>query len=306
MAMPRILLFYKFTPIKDPQAMMLWQKALCQELKLRGRILISEDGINATVGGSLEACKQYAKRFKEYPQFRGTDIKWSEGTGLDSDGYSLDFPKLSVKVRKEIVGFGAPGELKVNRDGVVGGGTHVKPEDLEQLISDNPDLVFFDGRNKIEWEIGRFENAIVPNTHTSHDFISELESGKFDDIKDKPILTYCTGGIRCEILSAMMKNRGFENVYQLDGGIVRYAERFGNEGRWQGSLTVFDKREVIDYDPEARKIGTCHHCGGPANRLHNCNDLQCRTRLVTCENCMDLPAYCEDHAQEEAVGTDSL
>ncbi|MDY5585489.1 MAG: rhodanese-related sulfurtransferase [Arcanobacterium sp.] len=296
MAMPRILLFYKFTPIQDPQAVMLWQKALCKELKLRGRILISKDGINATLGGDLAACKQYVKRYREYEPFRGTDIKWSIGTALDENGYSLDFPRLSVKVRDEIVGFGAPEELKVDSRGVIGGGKHVKPEDLEALIEANPDLIFFDGRNKIEWEIGRFENAIVPNTTTSHDFIAELESGKYDDIKDKPILSYCTGGIRCEILSAMMINRGFTNVYQLDGGIHRYAEKYGNTKRWKGSLTVFDGREVMDFAKDPEMIGTCHNCGNPANRLHNCDDLSCRERLVTCGDCLDLPTWCETHA----------
>ncbi len=298
MAMPRILLFYKFTPIKDPAAVMLWQKALCQELKLRGRILISEHGINATLGGSLAACKQYMRRYRDYEPFRGTDFKISLGTGLDEQGYSLDFPRLSVKVRKEIVGFGAPDELKVDSQGVVGGGIHVKPEDLEQLIADNPDLVFFDGRNKVEWEIGRFENAIVPNTFTSHDFIAELESGKFDDIKDKPILSYCTGGIRCEILSAMMINRGFTKVYQLEGGIHRYAEKYGNTKRWQGSLVVFDGREVVDYSADPQRIGQCHNCGSPANRLHNCDDLACRERLVVCGHCADLPTWCEVHKAE--------
>ncbi len=294
--MSKVLLFYKFTPIKDPQAIMLWQRALCNELKLRGRILISKDGINATLGGDIQACKQYLKRYREYEQFRGTDIKWSEGSGLDENGYSLDFPRLSVRVRKEIVGFGKPEELHVDEKGVIDGGQHVKPEELEQLIADNPDLVFFDGRNEVEWEIGHFANAIVPNTFTSHDFAAELDSGKYDHLKDKPIVSYCTGGVRCEILSAMMKHRGFEKVYQLDGGIHRYAEKYGNTKVWQGSLVVFDGREVVDYDGGEQKIGTCHQCGQKANRLRNCDDPSCRVRLVTCMDCLAKPTKCAEHS----------
>jgi UPF0176 protein len=105
--------------------------------------------------------------------------------------------------------------------------------------------VFFDGRNAHEAAIGKFKNAVVPNTFTTHDFITELESGKYDDIKDKPIVTYCTGGIRCEVLSSLMINRGFKEVYQIDGGIVKYGEVYGDDGLWEGSLRVFDSILVI-------------------------------------------------------------
>ncbi|MGV9189556.1 oxygen-dependent tRNA uridine(34) hydroxylase TrhO [Arcanobacterium canis] len=296
----KVLLFYKFAPLPDPLAVKMWQKSLCEKLGLRGRLLISQDGINGTLGGTVQACKAYVKELKSYPPFADVDMKWSEGTGIGEDGFSRDFPRLSVKVRDEIVAFGAPGELKVGPEGVIGGGVHIKPEEVENLIDANPDLVFFDGRNKVEWEIGRFEGAVVPNTTTTHDFIAELESGKFDDIKDKPILTYCTGGIRCEVLSVLMKNRGFTQVYQLDGGIVRYGEKFANSGRWQGSLTVFDNREVVDFDGEATKLAQCHTCGAPAGRLHNCDEPSCRTRMPVCEDCVQKAAFCDEHLSVNA------
>lgn len=291
----RILLFYKFTPLSDPEAIKEWQWDLCERLGLRGRVIVSEHGINATVGGSIKACKQYVKRMKSYAPFKGTDFKISEGLGLDDEGFSKDFPRLSVKHRPEIVSFGAPGELKVDNKGVIGGGTYVEPDQLEKVIEDNPDLVFFDGRNAIEAEIGRFENAVVPPTDTTHDFISILESGEYDHLKDKPILTYCTGGIRCEVLSALMKNRGFTNVMQLHGGIVRYGEKYGNTGRWKGSLTVFDNRQVMDFAGETEIIGVCHKCATPTSLLHNCDDPRCRQRLVTCPDCADS-VWCADHA----------
>lgn len=296
MANSRVLLYYKFTPIEDVQAVKLWQLALCESLGLRGRILVSKHGINGTVGGTVEACKQYVKRMKSYEPFKGIEWKISEGMGLDENNMSLDFPRLSVKARKEIVAFGSPDELKVDANGVVDGGRHVRPEEVEQVIAENPDLVFFDGRNAIEAEIGRFEGAIVPPTETTHDFIKLLDAGEYDHLKDKPVLTYCTGGIRCEVLTAMMKNRGFENVMQLHGGIVRYGEMFGNKGRWKGSLTVFDNREVMDFDGgEVATLGRCHVCSEPTKLLHNCDEPSCRVRLVTCENCAQKPVACENH-----------
>lgn len=280
MSLSKILLYYKFQPIADPKAVMLWQRDLCESLGLKGRILISEHGINGTVGGDMAACKKYVRKTKEY--FTGMEIKWSEG-GAE------DFPKLSVKVRDEIVAFGAPGELKVDDNGVMGGGVHLKPEEVNQLVEERGDeVVFFDGRNAMEAQIGKFRNAVVPDVETTHDFIDELESGKYDWMKDKPVISYCTGGIRCEILSALMKNRGFKEVYQIDGGIVRYGEKYGNDGLWDGSLYVFDGRMHLEFgkEGEAKQLGHCIHCGEATNLFKNCaNEDDCRKQVLICEDC---------------------
>lgn len=286
----RILLYYCFTPIEDPTAVMLWQRTLCEHLGLTGRILISRHGINGTVGGNLAACKQYVRKTREYPGFKSMEFKWSEG-GAE------DFPKLSVKVREEIVAFGAPNELKVDKDGVVGGGVHLKPEEVNDLVEKRgDDVVFFDGRNAMEAQIGKFKNAIVPDVTTTHDFIREIESGKYDDLKTKPVVTYCTGGIRCEILSSLMKNRGFEEVYQIDGGIVRYGEKFGDKGLWEGSLYVFDKRMHMEFSEDAKQLGHCLHCGKPTNVFHNCVNESCRKQTLMCDACAANPAtaHCGD------------
>ena len=297
---PKILLYYRFTPLADPEAVRLWQWELCRSLKLRGRIIVSPHGINGTVGGTVEACKQYIKACRSYPAFRDIDWKWSEGTGLDAEGYSLDFPKLRVRARNEIVSFGVPGEIEVDAEGVVGGGTHLSPDEVHELAESRPDAVFFDGRNAIEAAVGRFRGAIVPDTSTTHDFVRELESGKYDHLKDRPVITYCTGGIRCEVLSALMRHRGFEQVYQIEGGIVRYGERFGNTGLWEGGLTVFDKRSVVDLGPDAAVIGRCHRCGDPTSRLQNCSDPACQERLVTCPECADDQNCCPAHTPTPA------
>lgn len=286
----RILLYYCFTPIEDPTAVMLWQRAICERLELRGRILISEHGINGTVGGSLAACKQYTRLTREYPGFKKMAFKWSEGS-------ADDFPRLSVKVRDEIVAFGAADELKVDKNGVIGGGVHLKPEQVNKLVEERGDeVVFFDGRNAMEAQIGRFKNAVVPDVNTTHDFIRELESGKYDWMKDKPVISYCTGGIRCEILSSLMKNRGFQEVYQIDGGIVRYGEKYGDQGLWEGSLYVFDRRMHMEFSSKAKVIGECSVCGEPTNDFYNDDTREDRKLILFCPEHAPQPLDKSDQA----------
>ena len=168
---------------------------------------------------------------------------------------------------------------------------------MNELVEKRDDVVFFDGRNAYEAEIGKFKNAVVPDVNTTHDFIAELESGKYDWMKDKPVVSYCTGGIRCEILSSLMINRGFEEVYQIDGGIVRYGEKFGNQGLWEGSLYVFDKRMHTEFgpedDPDFVQLGHCVHCGEATNQHYNCaNEPDCRRQYLSCPDCREKQPYC--------------
>ena len=282
--MQKILLYYKFTPIKDPEAVKLWQKTLCASLNLKGRIIVSHQGLNGTVGGEIEDLKKYIKGTKEFPGFKNTVFKWSAG-GRE------DFPRLSVKARRELVGFqNSEDEFTVDAHGVVGGGKHLKPEQVHKLVEEfGDDVVFFDGRNAHEAKIGKFKNAVVPDTRTSRDFIKELESDKYDHIKNKKVISYCTGGIRCEVISAMMKKRGFTDVYQIDGGIVKYGEKYGDDGLWEGSLRVFDDRLSVDFSDHAAVIGKCHHCGGKTKDLANCALKSCDKLMVVCKDCQQVP-----------------
>lgn len=282
MSIQKILLYYSFTPLEDPEAIRLWQRQLCESLNLKGRILISKHGINGTVGGDIEDCREYVKATREYPGFAKMEFKWSDGT-------RDHFPKLKIKVRDEIVAFGAPEELKVDEHGVIGGGQHLTPEQVNELVAARgDDVIFFDGRNAYEAKVGKFKNAIIPDVRTTHDFIAELESGKYDHIKDKPIVSYCTGGIRCEILSALMKNRGFNEVYQIKGGIVRYGEKYADKELWEGSLYVFDNRMVTDFSEDTVTIGKCENCGDATKNFYNCSNLQCRELTLLCDPCADV------------------
>ena len=293
--LPKIILYYGFAPIADPEAIRLWQQTLCEALNLKGRIIISEHGINGTLGGSMEDLKTYIAKTKGFAPFKKIDFKWSDGTGDD-------FPRLKVRVRDEIVTFNAANEIKVDQKGIVGGGTHLTPEQVHELVAQRgEEVTFFDGRNAFEAEIGRFKGAVVPNVETTRDFIAELDSGKYDHLKQKPVVTYCTGGIRCEVLSSLMVSRGFEEVYQIKGGIVRYGETFGDAGLWEGSLYVFDKRMTIDFSDNAKVLGSCEKCQSPTSSFFNCANLACRKLILLCSDCgADVANDPCDHTEETA------
>lgn len=279
MALPKIVLFYVFTPLADPEAVKLWQRTLAERCGVTGRIIVSEQGINATVGGDIQDVKAYVRGLREYGPFKDADVKWSDGAGED-------FPRLSVKVRPELVTFDAPDRITVTGNGVAGGGTHVTPREVHELVEQRgEEVVFFDGRNELEAGIGRFRGAVVPRTQTTRDFVADLDSGAYDHLKDKALVTYCTGGVRGEVLSVLLKNRGFRDVYQLDGGIVRYGEQYGDAGLWDGSLYVFDKRMHVEFSPHAQSLGRCAECGDATPRYVNCSDPQCRRLFLCCERC---------------------
>jgi len=207
-AIPKVVLFYAFRPLADPDALRLWQRDLCEGLGLRGRILLSRHGINATVGGDVTVLKTYVRKTREYAPFHDVDVRWSDGTGLDAEGRSLDFPRLVVKARDEIVSFGVPDEVVVDEQGVVGGGTRLRPAELDALVAERgDDVVLFDGRNAVEAEVGRFRGAVVPDIRHTSDFVRELDAGRWDELKGRPVVTYCTGGIRCEVLTSRLHNR---------------------------------------------------------------------------------------------------
>jgi UPF0176 protein len=277
--MQKILLYYKFVPVKDPEALRLWQRTLGEKLQLKGRILIAEHGINGTVGGELADLKAYVAATKQYPGFKDMKFKWS-------DGSRNHFPKLIVKVRPEIVTFGAAEKIKVTEHGIQGGGTHLKPEQVHELVKERGKaVVFFDGRNAYEAAVGKFKGAVVTGANHTRDFAKELKDPKYNDLKDKTVITYCTGGIRCEVLTVLMKEEGFKDVYQIDGGIVKYGEAYGDDGLWEGSLHVFDDRGGIKFSDTAKDLGTCAYCGGSTSSYIDCSDPVCNKLFLICDGC---------------------
>jgi UPF0176 protein len=279
--MEKIILYYKFVPVKDPEMTMRWQKELCTRLDLKGRILISPHGINGTLGGDIESLRAYKRAMNESGTFRDIVYKWSSGV-------KDHFPKLKVKVKPEIVAFDAVDEIVVGENGIKNGGKHLKPAALHKLVENKKEqgeeVIFYDGRNMYEAQIGRFKNTIIPKTVTSRDFKEDLENGEISKHKDKPIVTYCTGGIRCEILSAMMLNRGFKEVYQMDGGIVKYGEKYADDGLWEGKLFVFDDRMQMGFSDKAKDIADCEGCSKKTS--HQINSTNVRRKLhVMCIEC---------------------
>ncbi len=281
--MQKIILYYKFAPVKDPQMTVRWQRELCIRLNLKGRVIVSEHGINGTLGGDLEDVKTYVKAMNLTPEFKGIAYKWSEG-GRE------DFPRLSIKARNELITL-EPGE---DFD-VFDSGTPLKPAAWHQYLAEHPDAIIFDARNDYESDVGKFRGAITPKIKTFKDVkkaIGELP-------KDKPILTYCTGDIRCEYLSAYMKHEGFADVYHLDGGIVKYGQQFGDDGFWEGRCYVFDRRLSVAFSSNSKDIGRCVHCGGATSNQVNCTDPACNLQFVVCQPCAaNSKVACDKHGAE--------
>lgn len=279
--MQKIILYYKFVPLKDAAMTLRWQRELCRRLNLKGRVILSGHGINGTLGGKLDDVKAYVKEMNLTPEFKGIEYKWS-------DGSADDFPKLSIKVRKELVTLDPEEEFDVFDKG-----TPLRPAAWHAYLEEHPDAIIFDARNNYESQVGKFKNAVTPDIKTFKDVKQELEKLP----KDQPVLTYCTGDIRCEYLSAYMKHKGFQDVYHLDGGIVKYGQQFGDDGFWEGKCYVFDKRLSVAFSPGSKDIGSCAHCGASTSRQENCSDASCNLQFVVCEACArSAGVRCDRHA----------
>jgi UPF0176 protein len=276
----KIILFYEFVPLADPEAIRLWQSTLCESLDLFGRIIISSKGINGTLGGNINKLKSYVRQTRTYAPFKETQIKW--GSGKKSD-----FPKLSVKHREETVTLQATLDYEVDEAGVVDGGQYIKPQDLDAFVAANDDVVFFDGRNKYESDIGKFKDAVTPPINSFKDFEKELDKPEYEALKEKKIITYCTGGIRCEVLTPLMKAKGFKNVYQVHGGIVKYGEHAKDKGLWEGKCFVFDNRMSIAFSDSAKDIAECKECGKATSDCVNFPTKAHRDLVIMCKECQE-------------------
>jgi UPF0176 protein len=232
-----VLLFYKYIHVFDHEAFADEHRAFCEQLGVRGRILIAEEGINGTVSGTPAQCQLYEAELRSDSRFEDVWIK-IEAT------HEHAFPKLAVRAKKEIVTFRLHDDVNPNEVT----GTYLSPAEWRKIMQ-RDDVVILDGRSDYEWDAGHFEGAIRPDVRSFRDFPAWIRE-HFAQYKDKTVLTYCTGGIRCEKLSGFLLQEGFTNVAQLHGGIIGYAhdEQVQGEG-FVGRCYVFDGRMTVPVDP---------------------------------------------------------
>ena len=261
-----VILFYKYVEILDAEVFAASQRALCESLQLKGRVLIASEGINGTLAGPTNRIDQYINELKSDPRFNDIEIKVSNGD-------AGTFPKLVVKVRREIVTLNA-GAIAPDRE------NHLSPAEWKQIMEENRDVVLLDIRNRFESEAGRFANAVVCDIEHFRELPEFAE--RLERLKDKTVLMYCTGGIRCEKASTLFKSKGFRNVFQLHGGIAAYQEQFGNE-HWQGECFVFDQRMTVRVEEGLVEIGRCAHTGRATSRFVNCLHDPCHKLFILSE-----------------------
>ncbi len=281
----QVLLYYLYVAIPDAAGYVERHRRLCADLGLRGRILVGDEGINGTVSGETPATEAYMEALRSDPLTARIAFKTDP-----SDGHV--FPKLSVKLRAEIVTLGLPPEEDVDPEKLTG--ERLSPVAFLAAMQE-PDAVLLDGRNDYESALGRFKGAICPPVGHFRDFPAWIrEHG--EELRGKRILTYCTGGIRCEKLSGYLKDQGFERVYQLDGGIVSYGKDPEARGRdFEGLCYVFDERVGIEVNrTETRRvISHCRHCGTEEARYGNCLLPECNARIFVCPACREsFGLYC--------------
>ncbi len=272
----RVLLYYQFAEVPAPKALAESQLLQCQELGLRGRIIIATEGINGTVSGPAEACESHMEALRAvFPEIE-FKIDMVEGHV---------FKGLSVKVRDEIITMGVPLGTPVYQKT----GRHLSPEEWREAIQQD-DVVLLDGRNDYESELGHFEGALLPPLESFRDFPAWILAHR-EQLEGKRILTYCTGGIRCEKLSAWMLQEGFEEVYQLDGGIVRYGKETDGAG-FVGMNVVFDDRVLVPPTPAHEPITHCRECGTKSANYVNCANVLCNRRMILCPVCEESTSRC--------------
>jgi predicted sulfurtransferase len=271
--MGKILLFYKYVDIEYPKQVQKWLQKLCADLHLTGRIIIAHEGINATVGGSEKNTEIFKKAMEKDVRFTGIDFK-------ESEGGDHCFPRMRIIVKNEIVYLGLDPQKVTAKNG----GKHLTPEQTHTLIASKPnDLVILDARNDYEWRIGAFEGAIKPDIEHFRQFPKFVDDN-LEQFKDKQVLMYCTGGIRCERASTYLKEKGVaKNVYQILGGIHRYAEEYP-EGFFRGKNYVFDDR--IGVRVNADILSTCNLCPTPCDDYTNCMNAECNAHYIACPACI--------------------
>lgn len=282
----QVLLFYKYVTVEEPEALRDSLSALAKEHTLLGRILVADEGLNGTVEGSIEATEAFAKELLKDERFSDMDIKRSTGDGEA-------FSKLYVKVREEIVGTRFDKKLIDPRKETA---RHLSAEELRQWYEEQRDFVVVDMRNDYEYKSGHFKDSINPELENSRDL--PLALPKLGPLKAKTVLTVCTGGVRCEKMSAYLLANGFTDVYQLENGIHSYMEKYPGKD-FEGTLYTFDRRKVMDFGGERSVIGRCYLCEAPTENYVNCGNDFCHLHFLACSACATSElTFCSDSCKE--------
>ena len=283
-----ILLYYCYTKIDDPESFRIQHHLYCIENNLRGRIIIAKEGINGTVSGLKADGEKYMEYLHNDPRFSHTAFKVEPFK-------SHAFQKLNVRVKDEIVHSG----LK-HIDPTKKTGKYIEPHEFKKVKNDD-DVVIVDVRSNYEHNIGKFKKAVSFDIENFREFPEKVE--ELEKYKDKRVITYCTGGIKCEKASAYLLEKGFKNVYQLHGGIIKYGIEEGGED-FDGKCYVFDNRisaEVNKVNPSI--ISSCYICGTDCNRMVNCANPSCNKHVPICEGCAEemkgaCSKKCKDHPEK--------
>jgi UPF0176 protein len=271
-----VLLYYKYQTISDPKEFCKQHFIFCKQNQIRGRVLVANEGINGTVAGLKEDIEKYKSHLATI--FNNIEFK-------ESIYDNNPFRKLFVRDRKEIV------VLDQQDITPQDGGTRLKADEFKKILDNyNPEeYVIVDTRNNYESKIGKFKHALTLDIEYFRDFPKTL--GQLGKYKDKKVITYCTGGIRCEKASAFLKKHGFKDVYQLDGGIVKFGQKYP-KGYYEGLCYVFDDRRAIPIDDDSQIITNCDICKTSCNIMVNCSNPECNKQFVCCNECRDKVQSC--------------
>jgi UPF0176 protein len=288
----RVLLYYKYVEIRDHEIYAKRHLKFCKALDIKGRILISGEGLNGTISGTVDQTDAYINAIHMDPRFEDMEFK------IDA-AESHVFKKLFVRAKKEIVTFNLDEDLNPNEIT----GVHLEPEDfLEMMQSEG--VVIIDARNDYEYDLGHFKNAIKPEIRTFKQLPAWIKSNK-KELMNKKVLTYCTGGVRCEKFSGLLLREGFKNVFQLKGGIINYSKDPETKGKdFLGKCYVFDERISVDvnFADGYLMISKCYHCGKPCDRYVNCAHLSCHFQFICCDECeVSRKRSCSKECEESAL-----
>lgn len=262
--------FYKYLPIESPDELRDYFRHICTDLQLLGRILVAKEGVNGAVSGKIENIETFKRSLLQNNLFSNLTFREQE---TSTNGHH----KLVVRVRKEIVSFGVDVDSRNS-------GKSLAPSTLKEWYEHQEDFIIIDARNEYEYKIGKFKNAVTLPIHNFREF-PQVAVEQLQPYKEKKIVLYCTGGIRCEKASAYLKQEGFEKVYQIEGGIINYVNQFpDSNSNWQGGLFVFDDRIVAE---AGEPITICAFCSKECEQYHNCHNLDCDELFIACPECTE-------------------